>query len=167
MQEEWKDIVGYEGIYQVSNFGRIKSVDHYTYNNGRCMRVKGKIRVLSVNKKGYCGVVLHRGRSKFVGVHRLVAQAFIPNPDNLPCVNHKDENPSNNCIDNLEWCTYKYNNEYNGRVEKCRGKISNTLKGRKHKKQLTNEQREHIRQGAINGWKTRRRHKSAITKENS
>ena len=51
-----------------------------------------------------------------------MAEAFIPNPDNLPCVNHKDENKHNNRVDNLEWCTYKYNNEYNGRIDKCKGK---------------------------------------------
>lgn len=165
MIEQWRDVKGYEGFYQVSNLGRFKSLARRVNAGSNANHKYQTIpeRILHTYRANYTQVRLSRdGKTKCYFVHRLVAGAFIPNPDNLPCVNHKDENRYNNCADNLEWCTYKYNNEYNGRVEKCRGKISNTLKGRKHKKQLTNEQREHIRQGAINGWETRRRHKSAI-----
>ena len=97
--EEWKDIIGYEGLYQVSNLGRV--------------RRSGKILKGGYNNKGYHTINLcKKGISKSFFVHRLVAIAFIPNPNNLPIVNHKDENPKNNCIENLEWCTYKYNANY-------------------------------------------------------
>ena len=162
MTEEWRDIAGFEGMYQISNFGNVKSVSRYVFAgehaNHSYFRVNEKMLKGSLDHKGYRGVNLScNGRVRRFLVHRLVAQAFIPNPDNLPCVNHKDENPRNNCVDNLEWCTYKYNNEYNGRVDKCRDKISKTLKGRKSNRVLTEEQREHIREGAIRGWKTRRK----------
>lgn len=171
MVEEWRDIKGFEGFYKVSSLGRVKSLDRvvfagenanhlFAHLNERILKPKDR---LSHNgEKVYKQVTLHRdGVPTFCSVHRLVAQAFIPNPNNYPCVNHKDENPSNNCYINLEWCTYKYNNEYNNRVERCKQKISNTLKGRKVNRVLTDEQREHIREGAFRGWETRRR-KSAI-----
>ena len=97
------------------------------------------------------------GKTKQGLLHRLVAEAFIPNPDNLPCINHKDENPLNNRADNLEWCSYKYNNEYNDRIGRCRDKISTTLKTKQYHHKMTPEQIEHIRQGAYKGWETRRK----------
>lgn len=104
MKEIWKDIKGYEGIYQVSNLGRVKSK--------RCILRPG-------NNKGYMTVALSNyGKVKYFQVHRLVAQAFIPNPNNLPEVNHRDEKSTNNKVDNLEWCTPSYNNSYNGLAKK-------------------------------------------------
>lgn len=106
MEEIWKDIKGYEGLYQVSNFGRIKSVKEFNYQ---------KILKLSKNdaRGGYMQVVLCKnGVTKMFRVHRLVAMMFLPNPENLPQVNHKDENKENNSVDNLEWCTMEYNLEY-------------------------------------------------------
>ena len=101
MEEIWKDIVGYEGLYQVSNFGRVKNVN------------KNIIKKPTELSKGYLRIGLNKhGKAKKIYSHRLVAQAFIPNPNNLPCVNHKDCNPKNNCVDNLEWCTHKENNSY-------------------------------------------------------
>ena len=106
--EIWRDIEGYEGIYQVSNKGRIKH-----FKNG--------IRKLSLKKNGYYGICLynHRKYENFL-IHRLVAEAFIPNKDNLPMVNHKDENKLNNNVDNLEWCDAKYNSNYGTRKERLR-----------------------------------------------
>lgn len=120
IEEVWKDVVGYEGYYQVSNLGKVKSVDRYvaTVGNPSGKRlIKGKI--LSQAKRtirhepGYCFVGLSKNNiTTTFAVHRLVAQAFIPNPGNLPCVNHKDENKFNNNVNNLEWCTVAYNNTY-------------------------------------------------------
>lgn len=106
MVEEWRDIIGYEGKYQVSNCGRVKTLN---YNNTGRERIKQ----LETNTKGYKKIDLYKNgeREPFL-VHRLVAIAFIPNPNNFPIVNHKDENPSNNCVDNLEWCDVKYNINY-------------------------------------------------------
>ena len=95
--EEWRDIEGYEGLYQVSNLGRVKSI------------VTNKFLIPYDTGFGYLSVKIH---NKNLKVHRLVAKAFIPNPDNLPCVNHKSEIRSENYVDNLEWCDYKYNNNY-------------------------------------------------------
>lgn len=109
MKEVFKDIPGYEGKYQVSNLGRVKSLD---YNK------TGKERILKLrqNNSGYLYVILCKnGKLKNYLVHRLVATTFIENPDNLPCVNHKDLNRHNNKVSNLEFCTYYYNNTYNNR----------------------------------------------------
>lgn len=107
-EEIWKDIEGYEGSYQVSNFGRVKSM-----MNSKRGRKLAKDCILSPTYTGimkYPAVLLYRnGRKRTSSVHRLVAQAFIPNPMHFPIVNHKDENPQNNHVDNLEWCTQEYN----------------------------------------------------------
>lgn len=103
MKEVFKDIAGYEGKYQVSNLGHVKSLKY------------GKERILRPGKNGdgYLHVILCKnGKPKKYKVHRLVTQAFIPNPDNLPCVNHKDQNKKNNKASNLEWCDNQYNVRY-------------------------------------------------------
>ena len=105
MEEIWKNIEGYEGLYMVSSLGRVKTL---------VGRYKG-VTILkeSQKKNGYHSVVLYKNKKPCTYlVHRLVAQAFIPNPNNLPQVNHKDENPSNNCVANLEWCSVNYNINY-------------------------------------------------------
>ena len=118
----WKDIPGYEGLYEVSNTGRVRSLNY----NGTG---KTKVMKLSTNKLGYKKVGLCKdGKRKVYFIHRLVALAFIPNPNNYPIINHKDENPSNNAVWNLEWCTQKYNINYGN----CRKKISEAIKGKKH-----------------------------------
>lgn len=117
--EEWRDIVGYEGLYQVSNLGRVKSLDrivHHKANNYYKVDfdrlVKGKI-IRQCLSNGYMVLDLCKnGEIKNHIVHRLVAIAFIENPNKYPVVNHKDECRSNNRVENLEWCTQKYNNEY-------------------------------------------------------
>lgn len=114
MNEVWRYIVGYENIYMISNLGNVKSVGRIVKRGTNFKPVNERYLKLG-NNKGYMTVALSKeGKVRYFQVHRLVAQAFIPNPDNLPCVNHKDENKSNNCVDNLEWCTKSYNNSYNG-----------------------------------------------------
>lgn len=113
MQEIWKDIKGFEGSYQVSNLGNVRSVTRKvnTFNGFRT--TQGKILKPSLLKNGYYKVDLRQNQKhKNLLVHRLVAQSFIPNPNNLPEVNHKDTNPSNNRIDNLEWCNQSHNIKY-------------------------------------------------------
>ena len=101
--EIWKDIEGYEGRYQVSNLGNVRSLK---FRNQKLI----KNLTLTTNNNGYKMVALNnKNKTKFFLVHRLVATAFIKNPNNYPVVNHKDENPQNNHVDNLEWCTQSYN----------------------------------------------------------
>ena len=118
--EVWKDIRDYEGLYQVSNWSRVRSLDRYVNaNNGSLQFKQGKILKTRQTWDGYLIVDLHKaGRIKTVKVHRLVAEAFIPNPDNLPQVNHKDENKQNNVVTNLEWCTNDYNYHYGTCIER-------------------------------------------------
>lgn len=115
-KEIWKDIVGYEGLYQVSNFGRVKSLKRKVYAGRGKMRWQYE-KIMSDNKtngNGYKIVSLVKdGKQKNKYIHRLVAEAFLENSNNYPCINHKDENRGNNNINNLEFCTYKYNNTYN------------------------------------------------------
>ena len=111
MIEIWKDIKGYEGLYQVSNLGRIRSLDRIVksiYNSKR--KMSGKI--LKPNVIGRYAIITlydNDGKAKNRTIHRLVAQAFIPNPNNYPIVNHKDGNRLNNSVENLEWCTQSHN----------------------------------------------------------
>lgn len=109
MEEIWKDIEGYEGYYQVSNLGRIKSFQKW--KQASCP--DEYILKPTFNNRGYSQVMLYKNtkKKKFL-VHRLVAQAFVSNPKNLPHINHIDENIQNNSADNLEWCTPQYNNCY-------------------------------------------------------
>lgn len=107
--EEWKDIEGYEGLYQVSDWGRVKSLQREHVKKDRIMKT-------SLDKDGYVRVCLRKNNSsKTKRVNRIVAEAFIPNHDNLPVVNHKIENKTNNSVENLEWCTVEYNNNYGSR----------------------------------------------------
>ena len=111
MKEIWKDVKGYEGSYQVSNLGNVKSLDRIiTHRNGRKFNVKGKMLTPKKHTGGYSQVCLSKRNYRYI--HRLVAEVFIPNPENLPEVNHKDENKKNNHAENLEWCTSKYNTNY-------------------------------------------------------
>lgn len=110
MIEEWRPVIGYEGLYEVSSYGRVRSVDRYVKTCYGSYRLhKGKVLSPGIRPDGYLVVSL---QYKMFRVHRIVAEAFLPNPDNLPQVNHKDEDKSNNRVDNLEWCDSKYNNNY-------------------------------------------------------
>lgn len=113
--EVWKDIEGYEGLYQVSNLGRVKRIvgEGCSYERIIAPHTNQRLRrVYVMLSKG--------GKRKNFTIHRLVANAFIPNPNNLPEVNHIDEDPSNNVVDNLEWCTKKYNINYGTAIYRIR-----------------------------------------------
>lgn len=111
MQEIWKDIPNYEGLYQVSNLGNIKSLSKIIERkNGYKLSIKERNIKKWLANNGYYMVSLWKNsKGKFITIHRLVAQAFLDNKTNLPCINHKDGNKLNNNINNLEWCSYGYN----------------------------------------------------------
>ena len=110
----WKDVPGYEGIYEVSNEGMIRG--------------KNGLRKLQINCHGYYYIKLcNNGHEKKYQVHRLVAKAFLPNPNEYKEINHKDENPKNNRVDNLEWCDRTYNNNYGTRNKRAGKAISEAL----------------------------------------
>lgn len=111
MDEIWKEVVGFEDYYEVSNHGRIRSLDRVT-NNGTQIR-KGRIIKQKKYKSGYMYAHLSKdGKEKWYTVHRIVAMAFIPNPNNYDEINHKNEIKSDNSVENLEWCTKRYNTNY-------------------------------------------------------
>lgn len=124
MNEIWKDIAGYEGLYEVSSKGRVRSLPRQTGKFG----IKGRILKQFNNRGGYCCVCLSKeGCSATIGVHRLVAIAFVPNPENKPQVNHKDEDKQNNNADNLEWVTLQENLEHGTRAKRQRKSITESL----------------------------------------
>ena len=149
-EEIWKPIKGYELLYEVSNFGRVKSLrktnnqysEHVTHGSS-----DGKHGYLKVKLKNETG-------NKTFQVHRLVAEAFIHNPDNFPQVNHKDENKKNNCVDNLEWCNQQYNNEYSHNKKICQffgGEKIAEYKSISYASQITKISRTSIN-NALTGW---------------
>lgn len=132
--EIWKDVVGYEGLYQVSNLGNVRSLDRkkeqWNGYNFSTRSYKGK-NIKPQIKNNYFQVGLGKdGKIKWFMVHRLVANAFLKNQYNLPCVNHKDENKTNNKVDNLEWCTQSYNINYGSRNEKVAEKLKKIIKSK-------------------------------------
>ena len=119
--EIWKDVIGFEGIYQVSNMGNVRSV---------CFHGTDKIQNMGLNKTkfGYLRVQLSKnGKIKHCSVHRLVAEAFLPNPMNLPQVNHKNEQKDDNQVTNLEWCTAKYNVNFGTARQRMKQALSNPI----------------------------------------
>jgi len=118
----WKDVVGYENYYEVSNEGRVRSLDRGVRSCCNSVAIKrGVILKETRRTDGYlCVNLSKKGKSRVTEIQRIVAMAFLENPDHLPCVNHKDEDRANNNVENLEWCTYKYNNDYGARKEKDR-----------------------------------------------
>jgi NUMOD4 motif/HNH endonuclease len=127
--EKWVDIKGFEGLYQISINGNVKSVDRF-YNTGfgnrRTVKVGG-IKILKISKCGYKIVQLYKNGKPFTrSIHRLIAEGFIDNPENLRVVNHKDGNKLNNNVTNLEWCSDKENTVHYHQVIKKQKALSNS-----------------------------------------
>lgn len=123
MKEIWKDVVGYEGLYKVSNLGNVMGLK------------RGKILSPQERQHGYLAVCLYgrpskNGRFRQVSVHRIVAEAFVPNPNRFKEVNHKDENKQNNVAENLEWCSHKQNVLYGTAIERRKEKQINGKQSR-------------------------------------
>ena len=158
--EEWRDIKGYEGYYQISNMGRVKSVER-TVRCGRGYRIiPEKIKKGKDNGHGYLQVKLYKEcKVKQPLVHVLVATAFLDNPDNLPEVNHKDEDKTNNCVENLEYCSKSYNINYGTRNKRVAEKVSEKLKGRKQSEEHIKKKSKPVfsvnkKSGLIMWWKS-------------
>lgn len=118
MKEEWKEIKGFENLYAVSNLGRIKSLYRKRITGGV---LRERILHPGINRHGYCSVSLCKdGVIRQYKIHRLVAMAFIPNPQNYPIINHKNEIKTDNRVENLEWCDSSYNINYGGCIEKLK-----------------------------------------------
>ena len=154
--EEWRSIPGYEGQYEVSNMGRVRSLPHRRKGGNQfgCSFetvLPGKILTPQPRRKygrdevgGHLRVTLSRdGKAHKIFIHRLVAQTFIPNPNNYPIVNHKDENPQNNNVENLEWCSYEYNQNY--------GTCRKRMLGHTNYKKRSEQQHKKIYQYSMDG----------------
>ncbi len=146
-KEIWKDVVGYEGLYQVSNLGRVKSlarsvISHYT-DRKPIVTTNRKERIMKqfLYKTGYLytGLAKNRVKKKYK-IHRLVAMAFIPNPENKPMVNHIDGNPLNNRVENLEWCTNQEN-----QIHAIKTGLNKSIGVNSHWSKFTEEQIRYIR----------------------
>ena len=143
MEEIWKDIKGYEGLYRVSNMGNVESLNYHN---------TGKTQILRpiIQSKGYLVVALFKdGKPKRHTIHRLVAAAFLSNPLGLPQVNHIDEDKTNNRVENLEWCDCAYNHNYGTRNEKVgRALLNNPAKSKRVRCVETGEVYPSIREAA-------------------
>lgn len=117
MEEEWRDVIGYEGYYEVSNLGRIRSKDRVIqYSDGRVVHRRSLLKSPTLSGNSYPRVGLQvNGKLTMKMVHRIVAEAFISNPNNYPIVNHKDEDKTNCQVSNLEWCDNSYNVSYSNK----------------------------------------------------
>ena len=115
--EIWKPVVGFEELYEVSNLGNVRRKEHDGFSRNRGRHYEAREKVLGKDKDGYSTVMLYAGqdKKKLCKVHRLVAKAFIANPNGYSQVNHIDEDKANNKVENLEWCDCKYNNNYGNR----------------------------------------------------
>lgn len=148
MKEIWKDVKGFEGLYEVSNFGRLRNVPHFVtreYNLKNGKRIKDRLfikqTILKLQKKKhvkngytafYLGYALRKDNKYYNKlIHRLVAEAFIPNDNNYSIINHIDCNTQNNHVSNLEWCSYKHNNLHSDRINKSRQSFLNNPNNRK------------------------------------
>ena len=139
MTEIWKSVNGYEGLYEVSNFGRVRSLDRTTrqYNNGTLStaRYRGKLLKGRTDDNGYVRVHISKcGKSEALSVHRIVAMAFCEKPEGCDIVNHLDNNPSNNSAENLEWTTYEGNMQWAARQGRMKGNLDNIQKAQESRK---------------------------------
>lgn len=144
-----RPVHGYEGHYVVDQFGRVYGVDRAAtvLDNGRIYEkpIAGKQMKQSLHTKGYKTVTLTKdGKTKTVYVHRIVAEAFIDNPDNLPMVNHKDEDKTNNFVENLEWCSASYNRTYGKGVEKQAKQLRGKKHTEGHKRKISESMKRHF-----------------------
>lgn len=149
LNEEFRDIEGFEGLYQVSNYGRVKSLKLYYYNSKeKKMKFiyRNKILKYRLTKTKYCRVNLYLKKSIDFYVHRLVAQAFIKNINSKPCINHIDGNKANNRVDNLEWCTISENNLHAIKNNLRKTGKDNPLYGKKLKGEQLRKIREKIKE---------------------
>ncbi len=124
--EQWKEIIGYEGRYEVSDCGNVRSLICYsTKRKAYILRKHPRLLRPNTTHDGYKRVTLSKeGKMKSFTVHRLVAMAFLPNTDNAPAVNHKDEDITNNHVSNLEWCTNKYNSNYGTLRDRIKSRLN-------------------------------------------
>ena len=139
LYEYWIPVKGFEGLYEISNWGRIRSTERdVVYSDGRVYHYECTLKTPTENKyrNGYMQIDLYsNNKRKMCKVHRLVAESFLPNPDNLEQVNHRDECTSNNAVWNLEWCDCKYNNGYGTKRERLRQAKLGTKKYWKNEKE--------------------------------
>ncbi len=148
-EEIWKSVIGYENIYEISNLGRIRSIDHIVpHKDGKSRIQKGRFLHTYISEKGYIQTCLSKEGKRFnTGLHRIIAIAFIKNPNNLPQVNHKDGIKDNNSISNLEWST----NQENQLHAVKNGLVNHNYGEDHHMSKLTNKQVVIIRQDINNG----------------
>jgi len=178
MEEVWKDIAGYEGLYQVSNLGRVKSLERMIPYARGMRRIPEKVMKQEKNTDGYWRLKLVNGsEKKNKKIHRLVAEAFIPNPEQKRCINHIDGDKNNNCVDNLEWVTHTENMEHaakndlitkwnlgmhyrwkHGHSEETKRKISEAKKGKRYSwgHGHTEEAKRHISEAKRNRTKDKK-----------
>lgn len=122
----WKDIKGYEGIYQISNTGIVKSVERKQKRENTTVTYQEKIRSVYINSMGYpCVTLCKNMKSKAYTIHRLLAEAFIPNPDNKPCVDHINTITTDNRLENLRWVTHKENTRNSITYKKLKAQLKN------------------------------------------
>ena len=153
LAEEWRAVVGWEGFYEVSSWGRVRNLDRRVPSkNGGFRTVRGGLRTLGIDRGGYARAALQVGdRANKMLIHRLVALAFIPNPDNLPQVNHIDGNKLNASVDNLEWCTSKHNVQHSWSTGLSKVNENPRRGEHLHSAKLTEEQVRSIRKERADG----------------
>jgi hypothetical protein len=171
MEETWKPVFGFEGFYEVSNKGNIRSLDRtVTRNDGVVVAFKSKQLRPQKNSDGYLQIQISKGnKCKTLKIHRLVAEMFIPNPNGYAEVNHKDEDKTNNAVTNLEWCSHEQNSRYGTRGKRIASKLGKPLiafvpgedtpafkfKSMEEAATQLGVSSESVRQALLYGWKCR------------